>query len=1290
MADKTITGAFTANTYYETTPIAVALTNSFGSHTIELQRGTGVYFENYRYIEFKCKLQPHTSATPYVVISNGPTVIKVIDKPSLFDGTEYSTYRVNTALLLNVASLTITSYYSGNVPVESPVSISFKDFKFGTSNTGFNYITIGTFGDGTTNPEPDTYVVSTGESFNVTAYPAVGNVINNIYIDDVAQSNISPTVSVTSVTTNKSIVYSFDNKEFEYKNVSISKNTGGSVTPFGTIRVKVGDPLKISATPDTGYKLNDITVNGVVYTNLTEHTIDSVLVDSNVFASFSVGTQVKFIIMSVGLGNGSGIIYPSTSIEILPGRDQTVSFIPSADSIISDVRICSFLPSGPTEPVSYGPIESFTFTDVSKSYGIEVDFKSKYDTNNLIRLKRGRLANWSGKSLVDGEIGYDRTNNQLRIGNNPVSSTDFSSCPILSGIDEKVKVDITDLTAGFLFDKIFAGTNISVAVVHPTIDTTALRINALPAWGTITGALSAQTDLVNALATRALAENGVTGGDTHNHTNGHGGQIAYNNLSGLPVLGNSSAKDVGTGSGTVAAGDHTHSDLPIVTANIGKIKISAADLVPKFFAEKIFANGSTIEFIKTVGTGSDEIITIGVKSGIFEPAIIKNSAFNKSYGSNTTNVRMNGAVSVGSIDEIARVDHVHPVDTSRAPVVHNHDTTYAPITKGVTNGDSHDHNGGDGAQIAYANLMGLPTLGTAAARNAGVSNGLAELGSNGKVLPSQLPASISDIQEFANLAGFPAVGSSGVIYVALDTNKTYRWSGSQYIEISSSLVLGETSATAYRGDRGVDAYNHSIAAHAPTDAQKNSLITKAEIEAKLTGEITTHTHPNAGTVTGPGTTTPRTVSMFADATGKVIAEASGVLYHPASGTNYNAGIKFISNKPDIDCGINTRFTAGHSILQIANNINTTYFGNVDTALPGCLVRLDTRNTRRYGLFNVHTRAAGATDYQRPFVIFPGPSGSIVIEPSGNVQMGWDSETSTDLGFKLSVNGIINANMFNVINVANPLADNDAVNKKYVDTKTANLGTLTNKKVWIGNSDNKPSEQQAAELPDWQGGKFLITTETEGVLGYASGSGGTGGLLPSGSPGDMLVCVGGSADLFIGIKFFNGMSRTLYADETVGDVSSNWPVSGSRRVGTLFASNKYNGDVTFVFEDSGANQWDGAVELKYLPDTNEVEIWAYSPYTHQATNTISLYNRLTSTWVDVCTGTNTMQPDPFHEIAPVNKYLFTEDNPTLHLVNTGFETAGDSSWVILPSGPAGTVLVSQGIGKQPRWLPISAV
>ena len=67
--------------------------------------------------------------------------------------------------------------------------------------------------------------------------------------------------------------------------------------------------------------------------------------------------------------------------------------------------------------------------------------------------------------------------------------------------------------------------------------------------------------------------------------------------------------------------------------------------------------------------------------------------------------------------------------------------------------------------------------------------------------------------------------------------------------------LGEGSNNAYYGDKGKIAYDHSQSAHAPSNAQKNSDITKAEIEAKLTGNITSHTHSYAGSSSAGGAAT---------------------------------------------------------------------------------------------------------------------------------------------------------------------------------------------------------------------------------------------------------------------------------------------------------------------------------------------------------------------------------------------------------------------------------------------------
>ena len=84
----------------------------------------------------------------------------------------------------------------------------------------------------------------------------------------------------------------------------------------------------------------------------------------------------------------------------------------------------------------------------------------------------------------------------------------------------------------------------------------------------------------------------------------------------------------------------------------------------------------------------------------------------------------------------------------------------------------------------------------------GIANGVAGLDSNGLIPSSQLPSYVDDVLEYSSSSSFPATGSTGKIYVALDTNKTYRWGGSEYVEISESLALGTTSSTAYRGDLG--------------------------------------------------------------------------------------------------------------------------------------------------------------------------------------------------------------------------------------------------------------------------------------------------------------------------------------------------------------------------------------------------------------------------------------------------------------------------------------------------------
>lgn len=205
----------------------------------------------------------------------------------------------------------------------------------------------------------------------------------------------------------------------------------------------------------------------------------------------------------------------------------------------------------------------------------------------------------------------------------------------------------------------------------------------------------------------------------------------------------------------------------------------------------------------------------------------------------TTSPKMDGTAAVGSETKWAKGDHVHPTDTSRQAKI-----TASGILKG--NGS-----GGVSAAVAgtdYAEPGDIPIAtttspkmdGTAAvgsetkwakgdhvhptdtsrmaANLKGAANGVAELDANGKVPSSQLPSYVDDVIEgyYYNSKFYKEsshtteiTGESGKIYVDLSTEKTYRWSGTAFAEISASLALGETSSTAYRGDRGKTAYDHS-------------------------------------------------------------------------------------------------------------------------------------------------------------------------------------------------------------------------------------------------------------------------------------------------------------------------------------------------------------------------------------------------------------------------------------------------------------------------------------------------
>lgn len=154
--------------------------------------------------------------------------------------------------------------------------------------------------------------------------------------------------------------------------------------------------------------------------------------------------------------------------------------------------------------------------------------------------------------------------------------------------------------------------------------------------------------------------------------------------------------------------------------------------------------------------------------------------------------------------------------------------------------------------LAYLSSLSASDVGAVALTDKGIANGVAELDENGLILSSQLPSYVDDIvdgyyyedkfyQDSSHT--IEIIGEASKIYLDISTNQVYRWSGSTFVEIASSLALGETSSTAYRGDRGKIAYDHSQSAHAIVDATKvEASTTNGNIKINST-ETTVYTHP---------------------------------------------------------------------------------------------------------------------------------------------------------------------------------------------------------------------------------------------------------------------------------------------------------------------------------------------------------------------------------------------------------------------------------------------------------------
>ena len=353
----------------------------------------------------------------------------------------------------------------------------------------------------------------------------------------------------------------------------------------------------------------------------------------------------------------------------------------------------------------------------------------------------------------------------------------------------------------------------------------------------------------------------------------------------------------------------------------------------------------------------------------------------------------------------------------------------------------------------------------------GSANGLAELDANGKVPSSQLPSFVDDIIEGYLSGGkfykesthtTEITGETGKIYIDLATNKTYRWSGSAFVVVSETLALGETSSTAYRGDRGKTAYDHSQSTHARTDATKvEKSSTNGNIKINGT-ETTVYTHPSG---TNPHGTTKSDVGLGNVGNFKAVSTVANQGLTEAEKSNARA---------NIGAGVSS-FSGSYNDLTNKPTIPTVGNGTVTIKQAGASKGTFTMNqsgNTTIELTDSNTTYGVATSSALGLV----KSGTdITVDSSGNVSVNDDSHNHVIS----NVDGLQSA-----LNAKKPSEPTTfSLQKDYVGVRTANRTANQYYEFWDGGNAG------------WAGIHAGSITAHENFIGNLSGNADSASSVP---------------------------------------------------------------------------------------------------------------------------------------------------------------------------------------------------
>jgi hypothetical protein len=223
-------------------------------------------------------------------------------------------------------------------------------------STGPVYVIVASAGiGGNISPSGNVQVVE-GANKLFTIIPDVCNTILDVKVDSVSLGAV-PTYTFYNVTDDHTINATFASKTVY---VTASAGQGGNISPTGQQPVPCGGNITFTITPSTGYLIDDVVVNGSSKGAVSVWTIDPVIANQTIVASF---TPVTFVIQATAGSNGN--ISPAGDITVNYGDDKAFTMIPDTGYTIDEILVDG-------GAVTRTPV--YTFHDVVTNHNISVSF----------------------------------------------------------------------------------------------------------------------------------------------------------------------------------------------------------------------------------------------------------------------------------------------------------------------------------------------------------------------------------------------------------------------------------------------------------------------------------------------------------------------------------------------------------------------------------------------------------------------------------------------------------------------------------------------------------------------------------------------------------------------------------------------------------------------------------------------------------------------------------------------------------------------------------------------------